>query len=245
MTSTSKAIIHKSLNELRDKRDECEAELRSIDGAITSLEGILLDMGEKADKTKPIEFVATGIPTKKRPKRVSEKDIRDAVIRVGKNPPIAGHFLEDGFFTISHICSELLVHKTNQAVRKALKKFANKGMLETKPYKNGEQYRYLDPATTGPGRAAKIDISTPISTGVTRPISDPVPGTSNKQVHTSDKDVEQFLRSAQRQGYTVTHMGSGHKKVSNGSGPSIVVSGTHTGSAAIVKKELKGIGVSL
>ena len=255
--STTKDIIHKSLNELKSKKDECEAELRGIESAITSFEGILLDMGEKAS-TKyqhPLREVGrtdmgVGEVTKKRTKKITEKEVRDAVIKVGKKPPATGvgtHSFKIGFFSVSHICEEMGLHRTNPKVRKFVDKFEQKGMLESAVYKNGKQYRYLDPAASGPGRAAQIDISTPISGGVTRAESSPVPGTGNgSKIHVSNKDVEQMLRAAQRQGFTVTHQGDGHKRVSKGSGqPYVSLSGTSTRSAQRVKIELEEIGVKL
>ena len=242
-------ILRNSLKELIAKRDELKAELESYENAIIPLEGILLD-SEEASRPIPAEKVIADIPykikttatTRKKPSPpIKESDVRNAIISIVKEPfpPLApAHKLKDGFFTSRQLAEVIGCHAANSRINIFIKKFVEKGILESQTYKAGKQYRYIPPsAAVSPADIVRKDGSFPPAQNGRRN-GGAIPGTGRNDLHTSDKDVEKMLRAARNQGFSVKRTGSDHIQVSSAqNGKSTVVSGTHTGSARRVKED--------
>lgn len=236
-------ITQNYLSELEKRKALCQEELSEIDIAITNCKNLV---DGNIITTAPV--VKTKI--RKKPKKITEKMIRDAIIHISKNPvDRRNRFpVDEGFFTQSHINDYLEITHHNVVTKRILDKFVDKKILESKSYKRGTQYRYIP--HTEISRAIDTQISTEpkLAEDSNRYANgEPVPGTGKQSLHARDKDVEKMLRSAESQGYKVERLGSDHLRVRNGSGKGATISTTASSSRLVpnVKADLRRIGVNV
>lgn len=259
MQNSSNEILNNSLRELKKKRDECSQELRNYELAITRLEGILIDISEGDN----VSISGRIIPEKKQrrihakkrvrktPHKITEEQVRDAIIELTKNPPkqFSGgkqHERIDGFFTSSHITDIISCSRSNPRINLILKKFVSKGVLESAVYKNGFQYKYIPVSEANIEKLPPKISSGGISGGSIKK-SIPIPGTGQSKVRTQDKDVTKLIQQAKAQGYRTEVRGSGHIFVTDDNGKSTTISATGNSShhRDNVARDLINIGVKI
>lgn len=243
-------IIQKSIEELRTQKSSYEKEVFRLDSAICTLEDLI-------SKDNIIESVKKEVRKPQRKTRgngyanrgkITEDSVRDAIIELIKNPPptlARAHRLESGCITSSQIAKVLEVSESRK-IRDILIKFENKGMLESRAYKRGKQYKYVHPYN-----ALTKDINFLISPVVQREIAQsvPIPGTGKNNAVIRNKDVEKMVAQAKSEGFTVERLGSDHLRISkNGTGKMATISATGRDKARYVenvKSDLRRIGVNI
>lgn len=246
MANSTNTILNKSLIELRKKSAFLFNEIEEIGITIKSIEN-LLSVGAQSEATKNRH------PKKKRKSRqkskISETTIRDSIIDIYKNPRVEDrHFpLNTGFFTTTTIKENLNLSDGAPVVRikEVLENFENKGILESKKYKTGKQYRYIPPATTGPGK--EFEQSKAITSPTNISMSNPIPGTGKNGLTLRNKDIEKLVNKAVSEGFTAERLGSDHLRISK-SGMIATISTTGTDKARYVencRSDLKRIGVQV
>lgn len=248
--NTSATILNKTINDLQARRDLIEQELYNINNTITSIENIVLNEDKKNSRSSKDIVTVKPVVKKRRRKRnstnrsiITENSVRDGIIELVKNPPQnfsgAAHKLDSGFFVCSHIANILGV-VPNTKINKIVNKFEENGMLESRTYKNGKQYRYIKP------ESGTTSLSVPVSYEPNN-VSSPVPGINNNNIHTRDKDVEKLLRRANAQGFDITRLGSDHIRVSNSKGELITISATGNKRYELTKisSDLQKIGMRI
>lgn len=240
--NSSKAIIEKSISELKIQKISCEKEVISLDSAICTLEN-LISKNIIVENVKA-EIKKTQRKTRRNRGKITEDSVRNAIIELIKNPPqtLAGaHRLESGCVTSSQIAKVLGVSE-NRAIREFLIKLENKGMLESRTYKRGKQYKYVHPYNIlnkdinfliGPAEQRKIAQSVPIS------------GIGKNNIAIRNKDVEKMVAQAKSEGFNVERVGLDYLRISkNGTGKIATISTTGR-YVENVRSELKRIGVSV
>lgn len=252
--SSSKIIIEKSISELRKQKISYEKEVISLDSAICTLENLISKTNivenvkyqvDEEIKNKKLQRKNRGNGYANRGK-ITEDSVRDAIIKLIKNPLAEfghHHKLANGFFTSSQIAQMLGVTE-NRRIRDILKKFYEKGMLETKPYKRGFQYRYIDI-----NHLPSYKIPDPLLGQQKIARSVPIPGTGKNNTVIRNKDVEKMVAQAKSEGFSVERLGSDHLRISrNGTGRIATISATGRDKARYVenvRSDLKRIGVNV
>lgn len=235
MRSTD-VILNNSITELYSKRKSLQREIDRIDAAVLSINSILSHYNNKIE-TK------TNFKKKSRnSKKVSEESVRDAIISIIKSPPEGNKTYKPapGYFTSSYIIDRLGIKFFPVNLLPILEKFVDKGMLESKPYKRGKQYRYIQPINI-PIKQLDNIVSKPI-------LSDPVSGTGNNANRFRDKDIEKLVNKAKTQGFIISHTGSGHIRVSTSDLKKFATISKTTNKplhVTVIEAELKKIGVIL
>src|SRR5207249_3466375 len=133
-----KGILYKSRNELLVRQESLARELQECDKALSGIEALLdAELEVEAGLDKP------SLPRQQNA-TVTLESVRDACVKLGKNPPQSDDpTLVKGFFSRAHVCQVLGVHSTNDSVILYLRKLSENGLLESKKYRNGTQFRYI------------------------------------------------------------------------------------------------------
>jgi hypothetical protein len=235
MTFNYTQLTQNYLAELEKRKVLCQEEIEELNVAITSARSLLgVKLAEKP-RNVPKES--------KKTKKITERMVRDAVIYISKNPvDRKNRFpVEEGFFTQSHINEFMGVFRYNPSVKAILDKMVSKGILETRKYKNGLQYRYIKP-----------DAATSVAVKEVKKYkqenrSQPIPRTGNNYHTIRNKDIEKAIKSAESQGFIISRLGSDHIRVSK-EGKFTTISTTGADKARGVENTraaLKRIGVEL
>lgn len=247
MNNSSTVILNKTIQELHSKREQIEQELYDVNNTITSIEKLMLNAAEV-----PLPTIKQVKPKKRRKRSrqtsraiITENSVRDAIIDLVKNPAPnfsgSAHELHQGYFVCSQIGKRMGV-TPNQKINQIVNKFEEKGLLESREYKSGKQYKYIKPVDSGP-------IIKNYSAGTVPPeISNPIPGINNNGITTRDKDIEKLLKTAQNQNFVITRLGSGHIRISTPNlKRSFSVSGTGNKRYELtkVRADLISLGVKL
>jgi hypothetical protein len=238
----SKEILTRTLEELGSKLLESQRQSDEYEDAIFKVKTLIGSFENDQQSTSP------KVKSKRksaRVKRITENMVRDAIIELVKNPYPTPDRSETGFFSRQHIGKILEINPTNATISIILEKFESKGILESKPYKSGKQYRYIPPAQTGPGAASNTTIESSAESTAKR---ESIPGINNGNIHIRDKDVEKMVREAKRQGFIVEHRGSDHIRVANpknNKGTTISATSNRSRHPTRVRASLVDIGVSL
>jgi hypothetical protein len=231
-------ITKNYIKELEARKKQCEEELSKLDVAIISLSNIII-------KAKSSSVSKKQTKRRSRPKKITESMVRDAVIYITKNPvDRKNRFpVDEGFFTQTHIREFLELTRYSQEIKTFLEKMVGNGILESRDYKNGKQYRYIKPENTVLPGTLLSPSSLKKST-----YAEPVPGTGNRYHTIRNIDVKKMVKTAQEQGFIVERNGSDHLVVIGGDGKRISISTTGADKARYVentKADLKRIGVQL
>jgi hypothetical protein len=141
-----------------------------------------------------------------------------------------------GYFSNNNITEYLGLKSYSPKVREILEKFVENGMLESKPYKRGLQYKYIHPTSE------KVSNG---SSGQLVEYKDPVPGINNKSFKARNKDITEIIRSVEKMGCRVERMGSDHTRVYNKTGQFITfgTTGNRDYEPHIIKSKLSKIGI--
>lgn len=248
--NSSKTIIEKSISELKNQKISCENEVMSLDSAICTLENLIskyiivenvkAEIRRPQRKTRRNSYANRG--------KITEDSVRDAIIELIKNPPpilARAHRLESGCVTSSQIAKVLGVSESRK-IREILVKFENKGMLESRAYKRGKQYRYVAPVDTI-GKDIYYRPPPEIQQKIAQSV--PIPGTGKNNTVIRNKDVEKMVAQAKSEGFSVERLGSDHLRISkNGTGKMATISATGRDKARYVenvRSDLKRIGVNV
>lgn len=244
----TRQILTKTIKNLKSRESRILKELFDIEESIIKVENTISELFPFGRKII-INKSSKTIPRKKRSNTITEESIREAVIYFFYNSPDNSKErfpIKKGFFTAKHVHNYLSV-ATNEKIYKILKQFAVKGILETSPYKGGNQYRYIPPADQGPGEAFKNQQNQQKNSD-TVPYSDPIANISNHNIKCRDKDVEKYINDAKKQGFVVSYNGSDHIVVSSPDMKKNVIVSKTSYSGNLTKKiksELQKLGVTL
>lgn len=246
MANSTNTILNKSIVELRKKSASLFKEIEDIGNAIKSIENLLLE--------EPQAHTIKNKPSEKKKKsryksKISEISIRDSIIDIYKNPLVENRRfpLDVGFFTSTTIKENLNVSDGAPVMRikEVLENFENKGILESKKYKTGKQYRYIPPAVTGPGK--EFEHSKVVAESDNISAVPPVPGTGKNGLTLRNKDIEKLVNKAVSEGFTAERLGSDHLRISK-NGKIATISTTGADKARYVencRSDLKRIGVQI
>lgn len=248
MANSTNQILNKSIKELRSKKNGLELEILSLNLTISNIENLITEDNRSIVNKKDKK-------TKKKSKSnrralITENSVRDGIIEWVKNPINVNnsgmHGCAPGYFTSSNIANVIGVSKSSgSTISKFLEKFELKGIVESKVYKNGKQYKYISPTVTGPGK--EFEQSKAIAPPTNISASAPIPGTGKNGLTLRNKDIEKLVNKAVSEGFTAERLGSDHLRISK-SGKIATISTTGTDKARYVencRSDLKRIGVQV
>lgn len=241
MTNSTKTILNKSLSELRKKQTLLSKEIENIAIAISSIENVIVP--EQAINVKSKVFTNN---LYKRRAPLSENQVRDAVIEIAKNTKAYGvRSVSQGYFTSGSVM-KYLDHSFSGTISKYLNIFESRGMLESKKFRTGKQYKYIPPTVTGPGK--EFEQSKAITPPANISASALIPGTGKNGLTLRNKDIEKLVNKAVSEGFTAERLGSDYLRIISKSGKVATISTTGTDKAMYVencRSDLKRIGVQV
>ena len=192
--------------------DALNAQITQLADAKQGLQGALdahlahgkpkLPAAKRAAKPKPEPRV-----------KVTERWVRDGIlslaVQLTADPEfvrngVSEHVRRDllpGYFRASDLALRMGV--AVDSPRRILQGLAKRGMLESKRWRGGSQYRYIDPRTVDPKTGPK-----PVATDVVAGV-DAVAGTG-RQMRSGSAEIDSLLKDARQAGAVVSKDGSGH-----------------------------------
>lgn len=232
MVDTYSNITKNYLNDLYKRRSILNNEIIKIDNAITQIKSATTD-SESLKTTKDNLVKNRNI--------VTESEVRDAVKHFYDSGLVKNNKFDTsvGYFSNKNIVEYLGLNNYNPKIKTILNKFAEKGILEHKPYRKGRQYRYVP---------VKPDKNIPVKTNTdinSTNISDPVPGVNNKSFNSRNKDIENIVREVIKKGFKHERTGSDHIRIYNKTGQFVTLSATGNKAHEVprLKRQLAKIGI--
>lgn len=227
-------IIKNTIRDLKIRRDVLNNEIIKIDLAINKFDLITIDdsvnfpLDSKNFDNKPITVIRN-----KPAKKVTEQQVRDAIIYMYKNKNFP---IDQEYFSNRTITKHLGISSYNKTIKNILDKFVEKGMLESKPYKKGVQYKYLSPESE--------KINNKKSDNVIN-YKNPVPGINNNKFNSRNKDIEYIVRETEKRGFKNERTGSDHVRIYNNTGQFVTLSTTGNKSHEVLRlrRQLSKIGI--
>jgi hypothetical protein len=260
-----RAQVRESLDAAHDRRRQTERALFAIRAELSILDRTLRSLGAEADRDErqAQEKAERGelVPMEGDP---TLDDVRTGAVLLAKEPPQieTGKFgggyssLKHGWYTTTQMCELLGLPESSakggrlrEVVRSHNAKLAREGILESAPFRTGQQYRYrgvVEDEASLPERQPPPEIE---AIGARSETGMPVEGTG-KRVFGADKDIDEMLHAAEDQGFLVEKSGSDHwrvKKPSGGKNSSVGVTASVTTPRGVrsAKTRLRKLGVQL